>query len=92
MTDQSEKIAALSLAAQQQFGKMLALESALLTMVETHPEPALLLQKLQANMEPSEAMLLGGSKSEAGLSAFQEARARLEHSCRAAIDRQALGG
>jgi len=85
------EIAALSLAAQKQFGQILAVESALLTFVETHQNPALFLQKLSVNLEPTEALLLGSSKSEAGLVAFQEARARLNDSCQIAIARQALG-
>ena len=96
--DQSKEIAklradisALSLAAQKQFGQILAVESALLTLVETHPNPALFLQKLSVNLEPTEALLLGSSQSEAALDAFQEARARLTDLCQIALARQALG-
>lgn len=97
MSDQSEEIAklikrndVLNLAMQKQFGQVLVIESALLTMIETHPDPALLLRKLNLNLEPTESLLLGGSQSEAGLEAFQESRKRLTNICQMAIDQQVL--
>ena len=84
-------VAALTLAAQKQFGQILAVESALLTLLETHLNPAPFFQKLFVNLEPTEALLLGSSQSEVALEAFQAARARLNDLFQTALARQALG-
>ena len=95
MSDEIEKlrthVRVLNEELQKHHGTVAALGGALLTLVETHPNPALFLQKLAVNLEPTEALLLGSSQSEVGLESFQVARARLTDSCQIALARQALG-
>lgn len=96
--DQSAKIAklqtnvsALSKSVQEHYGTIAALEGAIHTLVSSHPNPAELQKQLAGGLEIVEALFLGGSKSDAGLAAFQAARKRIDDSCRQSLAHQPPG-
>ena len=95
MSDENEKLRAhvrvLNEELQKHAGTMAALEGAIHALMLSHPNPAELQKQLAVGLEIVEAMLLGESKSEAGLAAFQEARKRIDDSSRIPPVRQSPG-
>lgn len=86
-------VKAISLEVQRLNGQVTAIESALLSAVSTHHNLDALSASLQEGFERIEAIFLGGSKSEIGLTAFQEGRARVDAVVNQAIaDRGADAG
>lgn len=75
-------VAALREASFQHFGTTPVLECLLLTLVETHPNPAELLRRFEQNLEPQHARFLAECQVESGLRHFQETAQRLTSACR----------
>lgn len=75
-------VGALTNATQEHAGKLVALEVVLLTLVETHPNRALLLSALESRMPPVEATFVGESRSETALQSFLAVSQRAVDLCR----------
>ena len=84
-------VAVLSKSVQEHYGTIAALEATLYALMASHSNPTLLQKHLADGLERIHADFLGGSKSEAGLAAFQEAQKRIDGVCQIAIARQVLG-
>ena len=86
MSDEIEKMRAhvrvLNEELQKHFGTIAALEGAIHALMLSHSNPVELQKQLAGGLEIVEALFLGGSKSEAGLAAFQAARNRIDESSR----------
>lgn len=95
MNDEIEKLRAhvrlLNVELQKQYGTIAALEGAIHALMLSHPSPSVLQREVAAGLEIAESVLLGGSKSEAGLAAFQEARKRIDDSSQMSHVRQSPG-
>ena len=81
---------ALSAACQQLFGETAAVTGAVLALIETHPNPELLLVTMVAGLERMHAMFLAESQSESGLNHFQAQTECLLTTCRRALEAQRL--
>lgn len=95
MSEEIEKLRAhvrvLKEELQKHHGTVAALEGALHAVMLSHPNPAGLQKQLVGGLEIVEALFLGGSQSEAGLTAFQEARKRIDDSSQISLARLSDG-
>lgn len=95
MSDENEKLRAhvrvLNEELQKHSGTIAALEGAIHALILSHTNPAELKKQISGGLEIVEALFLGGSKSEVGLVAFQDARKRIDDSSRTQPDPQVPG-
>ena len=81
-------IVALADSMTQHYGTMTALQMVLMSLIETHPAPSVLLAKLALRLELAESHFLAESLSESALAKFQETSKIATDLCSTTIAKQ----